>query len=814
MVLPSSLCLAVARLLCALAIYMYFTATVLAQSSLGDVLKKLADPKPSVRCAAVRSLSSYQWEFDIRAFRPLVAALRDPDPAVRKYAVKGLRSRRNPRAVPALLVLLKDPNPNVREAAIDTLQETGDPRAVQPLITIWQTDKEKRLRDQAFSALMFIGDMRATDALLPALNDPTSCVPAINALGAIGDDRAFEPLLAIAKDANHPHRQDARRVLAHFGDPRALDELLPQLAEDDSSVYFIAASIDPRVIPRLLKELETHNQVALLMHWAHDERLVEVLMKMADNAEMEEYTRRSAVEALGAIRDQRAVPLLMKVLKGIQKDNLNLRSAAIKALGCIGDAQAAPALVPLLNDKDASIQSDALTAVRQLQSPLAIDSLLDMAKTEDTFKRNEAYYALASIPDPRAVQSIVTILSTLQENISGRGWEEEDLFAELAANPCIAAEHYLSILSQKGGKHIFQALARTPIRDPRILSAMVQWIVREGYKWMPDDTVAQAFKPYGDQGIDALLAEADKPEFSNDMAISVLAKLGGQRAIPALKHKFDTQGSSEVILALGNLGVKEITPKILEIAQSNDRMTIEQRLAALEALGALKEPQAYDILITTLQRHRGKSDDGSKAAAIRGLGKLGDKRAIEVLIPALQDDDWHTYSAAAMAVLQLPPDPRTIEPLLVILRDSDSDAQARIDAVKALARFPDERILFEFCQLLQSQSARRRPSQPLRRTLVRLLGERKDLRAVRPLIRCLGYSSGDPGVAVEAARTLGQLVYARAVLALMNSVNDGNPDVRSAAAGALLILTGQNFGIDHARWVQWWLATKTVNGAK
>lgn len=810
MMSSSTLKLLIVRLLGLFTCCACFATVGFAQTSLDLLLKKLTDPKPAVRIAAVQELSTV-WQNDIDAFRPLVAALADADPAVRKYAAMGLRNRRNPRAVPALLTLLKDPNPNIRTAVIDTLQETADPRAVESLIAVWQTDKEERLRNQAFSAICFIADMRATDTLLTMLKDPAHSSLAIRALGSIGDDRAFEPLLAIAKDANHPQRQEALQALEAFGEPRVVDLFLPQLAPgEDVMADVVLNSLDPRAVPYLLKDIETNRWRVGKFRTLHDERAVDMLIRLTGAAGEEQQTRFFAIEALGAIRDRRAVPALVKALQEKTGGNLSLCYAAIQALGSIGDANVVPALLPLLKDVSVPIRFAVVAALRNIQSPLTIDALLTLTKSPDYFMRNDAYYALACIPDARAVQIVVTMLLTLQENLAGSGWDEENFFTALAENPRMTADHYLSILRNSHNMSIFQALAHTPIRNQLLFDAMIQWLVDNGDYCAPDVALSQALLPYGKAATDALLAQVTNPETNSSMIITMLGEIGDQRAIPPLMRIFENNSSSDVIIALGKLAAKDITPQFLKIARSTDQALITQQWAALESLGALKEQSAFDLLVAASQKHPGDTSVGRRVSAASGLGKLGDIRAVEPLIDALRDDDNRVYTAATLALLQLPPDPRTIEPLLDILHDAySSDMQGRVYAAQALARFPEERILFEFCQTLQRPSLVGSTEQ-IRRSLAHLLGLRKDPRAVRSLTRCLNYGTGDPGVAAEAAWALGQIGDARAIPALMNVVNDANPGVRTAATAALQLLTGEDFGANHARWVAWWIATKEM----
>jgi HEAT repeat protein len=99
--------------------------------------------------------------------------------------------------VDPLVEALRDEDARVRSYAACALGEIGDPRAVDPLIYALQDeDEESDVRSGAARALGEIGDPRAVDPLVEALQDEDENVRlrAAWALGEIGDARAIEPL--------------------------------------------------------------------------------------------------------------------------------------------------------------------------------------------------------------------------------------------------------------------------------------------------------------------------------------------------------------------------------------------------------------------------------------------------------------------------------------------------------------------------------------------------------------------------------------------------------------------------------------------
>lgn len=81
------------------------------------------------------------------------------------------------------------------------------------------------------------------------------------------------------------------------------------------------------------------------------------------------------------------------------------------------------------------------------------------------------------------------------------------------------------------------------------------------------------------------------------------------------------------------------------------------------------------------------------------------------------------------------------------------------------------------------------------------LGDMKDPRAVEPLVAAL--KDKNVYVRAMAAWALGEIKDPRAVEPLIKALKDEIKDVRKKAALALQAITGENFGQDHAKWMQW-----------
>jgi len=120
-------------------------------------------------------------------------------------------------AVQPLVTALSDSDVWIRIGAAESLGSIGSSIAVEPLINLFY-DKYWNVRDAAVDALVKIGDM-ATENLIELVKqrDREVLEFAARALGAIGDERAIEPLNDALYDENKQVRRAAAAALERFG---------------------------------------------------------------------------------------------------------------------------------------------------------------------------------------------------------------------------------------------------------------------------------------------------------------------------------------------------------------------------------------------------------------------------------------------------------------------------------------------------------------------------------------------------------------------------------------------------------------------
>ena len=173
-----------------------------------------------------------------------------------------------------------------------------------------------------------------------------------------------------------------------------------------------------------------------------------------------------ATEALGDLRDPRAIGPLMGVLTGDQYSSIRWKAAealakigspavfplitalshpnddvrwkAAIALGEIGDARAAGPLIDLLKDNDRFIKGRAAYALGKI-GETAVVPLITALQTGDGSLRWGAVIALGKIRDPRAIGPLILALGDRYENVRSEAIASLGMIGDAIRDPLIAA---------------------------------------------------------------------------------------------------------------------------------------------------------------------------------------------------------------------------------------------------------------------------------------------------------------------------------------------------------------------------------------
>ncbi|MFN8412095.1 MAG: HEAT repeat domain-containing protein [Anaerolineales bacterium] len=180
---------------------------------------------------------------DKKAIEYLIEALKDEDNIVRKYAAYSLGKYKDSKSIQPLLDILKneaikrengttpsyiDSFEEVQVACIFALGSIGDQNIDEHILEFLESD----YRNLVYAAIYTLGEIQSQKALKPLLklfdDDSTRkwCGHYIAvALGKIGDEKVFEPLIKALSEEDEVIRIAATDGLGYLGNSRAIPAL-------------------------------------------------------------------------------------------------------------------------------------------------------------------------------------------------------------------------------------------------------------------------------------------------------------------------------------------------------------------------------------------------------------------------------------------------------------------------------------------------------------------------------------------------------------------------------------------------------------
>ncbi len=334
-----------------------------------------------VRRAAALALGKLK---DPRAVEPLISALKDKDPEVRGAAVEALGELQASPAVELLISLLKDEDRNIRIEAIIALKNIKDPRAFEPLTSLLKREKNSFVRYMVLRALGELKDPRAVEPIISALKDKEPSVRRAVArlLGELKDPRAVEPLISALKD---PYvREAAVEALGKLKDRRAVEPIISLLKKQEEHIHEVAKAIE-RINIKLWRIEEGKEALPNSIPESESELVIREFV----------WVCKAAAEALGELKDRRAVEPLISLLELLQKEKEYIHYEVVKTLAKID-----PKLYRISEVK------------RALRKPISTfkNEFIKCADTEFMEVWYAVVWALGELKDPRAIKPLISLL--------------------------------------------------------------------------------------------------------------------------------------------------------------------------------------------------------------------------------------------------------------------------------------------------------------------------------------------------------------------------------------------------------------------
>jgi len=367
----------------------------------------------------------------------------------RQHAIRALGEIGDTRAVPALTEMLQAENERVRWFAVRALSEVCDARALQPLIAAL-----KHQKIYVSKPLIRIGQPAVPSMIEIVKNkndDRGSRMSAVNILGEIGGEMAFQFLLDAQKNLNDDRELNhcIIRALGDLGDNRATLDLIDRLQTPEYLDEFKRSNVaealgkigDKRavgalieghcfeatdalikiggneVIDPLLKSLESGNpsyDAFIVLGTLKELRAFEGMCKYLGQ---EDSHRELAVRGLGLLGDSRAVDLLIERITTDKSEFVRCSSAL--ALGRLHNKKAIPVLMAALHDHSKEVREHAIWGLGQMNDKAAISPLLAQLKGEDVISQIDAARALGELRYASVVPQLIEALGGRSAGLDG-----------------------------------------------------------------------------------------------------------------------------------------------------------------------------------------------------------------------------------------------------------------------------------------------------------------------------------------------------------------------------------------------------------
>ena len=601
------------------------------------LLPLMADSVDAVLRNAALAALERQGPFAVTAVARLT---RDADPDVAMFACQVLGGIGSREAGPELLEAMQRTEVNVVQAAAEALGRLQLDEAVPALVAM--LSRETWLQLAAVDALGAISDTRAVEPLLALIPDSFVAIPALDALRRIGDPAALPPLLALLLDSRQAHlRVPLLRALGGLLPGAVPSELLASAGrtiEGDHAPEglwaFLAARLtgeddaaDPTAAPspvmddrsRLRGGGASLRAAALLVLATGVNSLVPLVVRRAADPDCAAWIV-PAARHLG-LSAASAGPALLA------HPDATVRAGAVRLLEpeLVGRTQ----LLALLADPEAVVRLAAIEAAGLLGDPGTAAALAPFLEYGDAPQAVAAARALARLPEAVIAE---TLLARLAETASE---------ATVGAALTVLAEVRVATLDERvmhlagvTGSPVRRAALRATARIPGAAAEVLL------FRALADRDASQQVEALellvsrgGERVFTTLLAMLGIADSLRYHVIRALGRLGQVRAAALLEGLFRTaplHEQLEILAAVERLGSPGSRPFMVECLTHEQA---EIRRAAARGLATLATADDFDLL----QRLAGSSDWVLRGEAARAFGRLGLPEGRQPLLDLVRD---------------------------------------------------------------------------------------------------------------------------------------------------------------------------------
>jgi HEAT repeat protein len=677
----------------------------------------------------------------------LLAQLKHESVRCRAGATKVLAAIGNADALGGLILALDDRSWEVNLEAIRGLGATGDPATIKPLLEVlrWQRNNAQL---EAGKALAALNQPAVVPALLTVLEKPR---------------------------IDHWERAGVLRALAQVGYPDGYRALLqryksnPSLSEVDFTTLDAIASIGVPVIEPLFAECRRGAKRIC-------DALAQVISEIGTPAvdllidaleDQDSHIRSAAADALGEIRDERAILPLIESLGDPARD---VRRYAASALGRIGNPEAVSALVELLSDQDSGVGGSAQSALESIGPP-GLDAVRAAVSHSDARARERALSLLDRFHDTKTIPLAQSCLSDPDAAVRTRAAgllkhrQAEGALPDLArameaeaiAGDAETLERHEACLRSFREKSTAVVLPLTSHSDHRVRAAAIRALSDPEAKAVKEALVAAGNDPVEEVRLASKFTRnrnREHRQFVEDFK-------GGrgksrQEAARHLRRAFSSMidsrtgtqfifwpihddGLVDVLFAglqdpevrwvgaflLSGISRKDerIRTRLLEqLEQLLKKDDIKLRHDVVQALTRMDRASATNLMVdrlVQLSREKPTGEQASLAKALAGQGsEAGRDAALRWAISALGSE----RTSEAAKILGRLRDPRGVEPLLRELENRERNWNPNT-LIRALGEIGDRRAVEPLARIAIREYDGRGRQRAARRALHKLVGK-------------------------------------------------------------------------------------------
>lgn len=388
--------------------------------------------------------------------------------------------------------------------------------------------------------------------------------------------------------------------------------------------------------------------------------------------------------------------------------------------------------------------------------------------------------------DPRERESIRRDLTSGDEEVRRLAVERAVLLSSDEALPVLADR--LGDESWRVRKAAVECLAGVPEDWPvadHLLGAL-----SDGENPGRRNAAVETLVRIGRRMVDALIAASDSPDVDvRKLVVDALAGIGSERSTPRLAALLDDEdpnvrgAAADALAAIGGVAaLRALTDTALR-----DREEPMVRFAALRGLARLEAPLTAQDLASALD------DSLLRPVAFAVLGHTADPEALEVLLKGIESASRATREAAIETLLRVVSrsDPNESEALCVRIRGAACAAQAALaDAVLRLAEadLGTRLLLAQFLGIAATAEVvlpllrAARADEALAEVALGALESLGDVAEDRLDTQ---WEALDGEERTQACEVLGRTLGSRGAARLLAALDESDPVLRAAAAGAL-----------------------------